>query len=505
MNLTDYHAKYFAHELTRRCPSDSVEKLAAALADAQVDLNPHQVDAALFAFRSPLSKGALLADEVGPRQDHRGRAGAVAEVGRAEAADSRHHAVQPAQAVVSGADREVLPALPHPGGEVLQRGHQAGAVPAVRGAGHRHLLLPVRRKARRATCTPSRGTSWSSTKRTGCATSTSRPTSSPTRSSMALAGKDKLLLTATPLQNSLLELFGLVSFIDEHTFGDLKSFREQFANLSQEQVFETLKARLKPICHRTLRRQVLPYVPYTKRLPLVRGVHAGGERGPALPPGLRVPAARQPAGAAGQPALPDDAGAAQAARLVHLRHRRRAHLDVRPAEGEAQASRSQANRWKRSSTRTTRRWTKLPRNGHEDEPAAAAFRGRPRGHRAARSPTSTASRPSPPPSSTTPRARRLLKALQDRIRQGSEARAARRRPSSSPSRGAPRTTCCACWPTARSPKASSCSTAPTRRPLQADLRAWLERHAGHRPRHRLAHRRHALRAGGLLPRDRAAS
>lgn len=65
MQLTDYHAKYFAHELTRRCPSDSVEKFAAALADAQVDLNPHQVDAALFAFRSPLSKGALLADEVG--------------------------------------------------------------------------------------------------------------------------------------------------------------------------------------------------------------------------------------------------------------------------------------------------------------------------------------------------------------------------------------------------------------------------------------------------------
>ena len=86
---------------------------------------------------------------------------------------------------------------------------------------------------------------------------------------MALAGKHKLLLTATPLQNSLLELFGLVSFIDEHTFGDLKSFREQFANLNQDQVFQTLKARLKPVCHRTLRRQVTAYIPYTKRLPLV--------------------------------------------------------------------------------------------------------------------------------------------------------------------------------------------------------------------------------------------
>src|SRR5512139_1031607 len=65
MQLTDYHAKYFAHELTKRCPPDSVEKLAGALVDAQVDLNPHQIEAALFAFRSPLSRGAMLADEVG--------------------------------------------------------------------------------------------------------------------------------------------------------------------------------------------------------------------------------------------------------------------------------------------------------------------------------------------------------------------------------------------------------------------------------------------------------
>src|SRR5439155_1625013 len=62
---TAYHAKYFAHELTKRCSSDSLQKLAVSLADAQVDLNPHQIDAALFAFRSPLSKGAILADEVG--------------------------------------------------------------------------------------------------------------------------------------------------------------------------------------------------------------------------------------------------------------------------------------------------------------------------------------------------------------------------------------------------------------------------------------------------------
>lgn len=63
MSITDYHANYLAYELAKRRSSDSGDKLAAAAAGAQVDLNPHQADAALFAFRSPLSKGALLADE----------------------------------------------------------------------------------------------------------------------------------------------------------------------------------------------------------------------------------------------------------------------------------------------------------------------------------------------------------------------------------------------------------------------------------------------------------
>src|ERR1700722_17041804 len=62
---TEYHSKLFAHELTRQRSVADSEKLAGALMDAQVDLNPHQVEAALFAFKSPLSKGAILADEVG--------------------------------------------------------------------------------------------------------------------------------------------------------------------------------------------------------------------------------------------------------------------------------------------------------------------------------------------------------------------------------------------------------------------------------------------------------
>ena len=41
------------------------DPIEGAIMDAQIDLNPHQVDAALFTFRNPLNKGVLLADEVG--------------------------------------------------------------------------------------------------------------------------------------------------------------------------------------------------------------------------------------------------------------------------------------------------------------------------------------------------------------------------------------------------------------------------------------------------------
>ena len=63
--ITPYHACYFAPERTERCSSDSLEKSAGVGAGARVDLNPCQVTAALFAFHSPLSKGALMAEEVG--------------------------------------------------------------------------------------------------------------------------------------------------------------------------------------------------------------------------------------------------------------------------------------------------------------------------------------------------------------------------------------------------------------------------------------------------------
>ena len=55
MSLTPHHAKYFAHDLTRRA-AGGLDRLSMSLFDAAVDLNPHQIEAALFALQSPLSR-----------------------------------------------------------------------------------------------------------------------------------------------------------------------------------------------------------------------------------------------------------------------------------------------------------------------------------------------------------------------------------------------------------------------------------------------------------------
>ena len=63
--ITGHHAKYYAHELSIRSSASGVERLSQSLFDAKIDLNPHQIEAALFALKNPLSKGVIMADEVG--------------------------------------------------------------------------------------------------------------------------------------------------------------------------------------------------------------------------------------------------------------------------------------------------------------------------------------------------------------------------------------------------------------------------------------------------------
>ncbi|MDD5090720.1 MAG: helicase-related protein, partial [Candidatus Wallbacteria bacterium] len=71
-----------------------------------------------------------------------------------------------------------------------------------------------------------------------------------------------------PLQNSLLELYGLSSLIDEHFFGELSSFRTRYINYGGD--LQELRERLKSFCWRSLRSQVTEFVRYTERKPITR-------------------------------------------------------------------------------------------------------------------------------------------------------------------------------------------------------------------------------------------
>jgi superfamily II DNA or RNA helicase len=274
--MTPHQAKYLAYELSRRGPAGSMDKIAGALADAKVDLNPHQVEAALFAFKSPLSNGAILADEVG--------LGKTIEAGILLSqfwAEGRRKIllIMPAslrkQWSLELAEKFYLPT------HILEarsfsQAIKSGISNPFDNSEAGILICSYQFAANKDDYLV--GVPWDlvvldEAHRMRNVYKPSNKIANKLRT--ALKGPRKILLTATPLQNSLLELYGLVSFIDDFAFGDRKSFQAQYARLDTTDTFADLKARLKPLCHRTLRRQVLEFIRYTGRIPLTEPFEPG--------------------------------------------------------------------------------------------------------------------------------------------------------------------------------------------------------------------------------------
>ncbi|MBU1627305.1 DEAD/DEAH box helicase family protein, partial [bacterium] len=274
-----------AYELTKRCASDSLEKLSSTLSNAQVDLNPHQIEAALFAFRSPLSKGAILADEVGLGKTI--EAGLVLSQKWAER-KRRILIVVPSslrkQWNAELQDKFFIPSIileTKSFNQYIKKGN-------LNPFNQDDTIIICSYHFARSKSAYIKQTKWDlavidEAHRLRNVYKTGNKIAREIKA--ALAKFPKVLLTATPLQNSLLELYGLVSIIDDHVFGDLKSFKANYARVSREQdiyenelglveprqeMFLELKSRLKPICIRTLRRQVLEYIPFTERKPITQ-------------------------------------------------------------------------------------------------------------------------------------------------------------------------------------------------------------------------------------------
>ncbi len=269
-NLTMYHSKYYATLLTLQNSSSSVNRLSQSMFNAQIDLNPHQIEAALFAFQSPLSNGVIIADEVGLGKTI--EAGLVlcqywSEFRRkilivAPASLRKQWSMELKEKFFI--DSVILEAKSYK--DALKKGNlnpfeQKDALVivsyqfAVRHeeeillAGYDLAIVDEAHKLRNVY-----------KKQNVISKSIKR----------SLVNTKKILLTATPLQNSLLELYGLTSIIDDQVFGDTKSFRQNYVSgSSATRQLGDLKERLKTVCHRTLRKDVLEYIKYTKRLPLV--------------------------------------------------------------------------------------------------------------------------------------------------------------------------------------------------------------------------------------------
>ncbi|MDO8566105.1 MAG: SNF2-related protein [Candidatus Moranbacteria bacterium] len=283
--ITSYHAKYFAHELTKRCSSDSLEKLSSTLSNAQVDLNPHQIEAALFAFKSPLSKGAILADEVG--------LGKTIEAGLVLSQKWAERKRKILLIVPSSLRKQwnselrekfFLPSIILEAKSFNQTVKEGNLNPF--NQDNAIIICSyhfARAKSSYIKQTPFDLVVIDEAHRLRNVYKTSSKIAREIKD--AIQEYPKLLLTATPLQNSLLELYGLTSIIDDHIFGDLSSFKANYAKVSREQdiyenelglveprqeMFADLRNRLKPICIRTLRRQVLEYINYRDRKPITQ-------------------------------------------------------------------------------------------------------------------------------------------------------------------------------------------------------------------------------------------
>ena len=276
---TEYHSQYWAHALTLRGSGGNIENLSRSIANARVDLNPHQIDAALFSLRSPFTKGAIFADEVG--------LGKTIEAGIVLAqrwAERRRKTLIIVPAMLRKqweqelADKFYLPSIVLDSqifNRIVKDGnknpfeqddcivicsyHFASAKSAdVNRVPWDLVVIDEAHRLRNIYRSRNR-------------TDPFAKKSMAHKIADAVGTAPKLLLTATPLQNSLMELYGLVSVIDSHIFGDSMSFRDQFVRASDEKFRNTeLKLRLNPICIRTLRKQVTEYVPFTRRLPITQ-------------------------------------------------------------------------------------------------------------------------------------------------------------------------------------------------------------------------------------------
>lgn len=265
-NTNSITAKYCVNELLLKHGGSDVERLGNTLYNSKIELTPHQIKAALFAFKSPLDKGVILADEVGLGKTI--EAGIVITQMKYES-NAHTLIIAPASLMRQWGneleekfglssivmDRKQYSSLKKNGVmnpfnyavDVIICSYQmCGSFRVdIQKADIDLVVIDEAHKLRNV-----------------------HNEKSVTANNVkeAIANRKKILLTATPIQNNMMDLYGLASVIDENIFGDKASFKHSYIKNFYEHEDE-LRIRLEQVLHRTLRQQVSHYINFTNRIP----------------------------------------------------------------------------------------------------------------------------------------------------------------------------------------------------------------------------------------------
>lgn len=269
--LTDYQAKYYAYELQRSYASDHVGKLAGLLFDAQVEPKPHQIDAALFALQTPFLRGIVLADEVGLGKTI--EAGIVITQYWAER--KRRILIVVPSSLRQQWQQELYEKFLIPSSllDAKTKEHLLGA------STDQQVLICSYEFAQRHELSLTRAWDlvvadeahrlrnyWNG-----------KAIVATAFAHIVANARKTVLLTATPLQNKLEELYGLVSVFDPGYFYSLDAFRERYIKNRESAAFDDLGDRVAQISKRTLRRDADKYIRFTERLPITVGFEPSAE------------------------------------------------------------------------------------------------------------------------------------------------------------------------------------------------------------------------------------
>lgn len=255
-------SKYWALEVLSSNNQNDINRISGSLGTSKIDLNPHQIEAALFALKSPVSQGVILADEVGLGKTieagiviseyfSRGMTSIIvvapASLCQQWQAELQDKFDLPVQILDTKIYKDALKTgRENPfsfKGIIICSYNCAVQLKSVMNSTPWDLVvIDEAHKLRNFY---------------------KGKTKIAAGINHAFSGKKKLLLTATPIQNNLMDIFSLVSIIDTSILGNEYAFIDNY--LYSEQRHNDLKTRLKCVLHRTLRKDVLNYIKYTNR------------------------------------------------------------------------------------------------------------------------------------------------------------------------------------------------------------------------------------------------